>query len=263
MTHRRWPFAVHDARGSAHRGAVTYTDSLDEPLSAPELPLRFHIVLLALPGRTNAVPERTAVCVPGTPKLKPVRAKVPPPSLPKKIVDLWLPPRLMAAYAAGRIAGPPRRVIAVDEVFPPHSDRPRLDRLALAIVAASEAELIAPWAAVIRHELKLRPGADALGQLDARLEPADASLRPPSRSPAVRRLRNASKRLHAGLAPQITLEQATEDLRVLLLFDNEPISRAGLDRLLSDVRQAPGRKHAKRPAKPATVVPLHGKRGSA
>jgi hypothetical protein len=263
MTHRRWPFAVHDARGRAHRGAVTYTDSLEQQLSAPELPLRFHIVLLASPGRASAVPERTAVCVPGTPKLKPVRAKVPPPSLPRKVVDLWLPPRLMAAYAAGRIAGPPRGVIAVDDVFPSHSDRPRLDRLALAIVAASEAELMAPWAALIRHELSLRPAVGALAELDARLEPADASLKPPSRSPAVRRLRNASKRLHARLAPQITLEQASEDLRVLALFDNEPISRAALGRLLSDVRQAQGRKHTKRPAKPATVVPLHGKRGSA
>lgn len=253
MTQRRWPFAVQDGRARTHRGHVTYGVDLPASLEAPE-PGRFHIVLSATRGKTP-VPERTAVCVPGTPKLRKGQSAPPRPALPKRIAELWLPPPVMAMYAAGAIVtGGPH--VAPRDIFPPHSDRPRLDRLALALVDAARAETMAPYAAVIRHELNLRAGADVVAALDARLDPQRAAARPPARAPAIVRLRRVLKRLQAGLEPQLTLEHLTDDLRVLALFDDSPLDTASLRRLLTDVTAPPAKRRA-------SIVPFRQRTGRA
>lgn len=98
-------------------------------------------------------------------------------------------------------------------------------------------EAIAPYTALIRHELGLPPGGDARGELAARLEPTSASERPPSDAPGIARLRRVLTALDAGRAPRVTLEQLTDDLRFLRLF--EPASPAmasdAMTRLLRDV----------------------------
>jgi hypothetical protein len=253
MTQRRWPFAVQDDRGRTHRGHVTYTDALPPRLDAPDAG-RFHVVLAAARAKLR-VPARTAVCMPGAPKLRKGQAPPPPPALPRRIGELWLPPAVMAMYAGGEIAtGGPR--IASREIFPPHSDRPRLDRLALALVAADRADTMAPYAAIIRHELQLRPGTDAVAALDARLNPARADDRPPARAPAIVRLRRALKRLQAGFEPQLTLEQLTDDLRVLALFDDAPLDARALSRLLADVAAPPSKRRT-------AIVPFRQRAGRA
>jgi hypothetical protein len=257
MAERRWTFVVQDARGRRHRGAVTWSSRLESRVTPPAPPDTFRIVLLAQPSSVREAPTRTAVCVPGVPRLRAIRAgdEV---VLPRRIADLTLPPHKMMEYATGTIVTAAEGIIAPDDVFPAHSDHPRLDRLALALIEASAAEAVAPFTALIRHELGLRPGADALAELGERLAPPDAKERPPARAPGVLRLARALRRLRDGSAPADSLEQLGQDLRFLRLFGAEDsrISGEALDKLLGDMIDPPsGEKHT-----PAKIVPLRPKR---
>jgi hypothetical protein len=256
MAERRWTFVVQDARGRKHRGIVTWGGRIEKPLSPPAPPMAFRIALLTQPAAVGHVPVRTAVCLPGVPRLRALRAGEDV-ALPRKVADLALPPHKMAEYAAGTIVMAAEGVIAPEDVFPAHSDRPRLDRLALALIEASTAEATAPFIAAIRHELHLPPGADALDELGERLAPPDPKARPPARAPGVLRLARALRRLRDGRAPADPLDQLVRDLRFLRAFEpEEPVlDRDALERLLSDVTN-----ESDDPRAPAKIVPLRRKR---
>jgi hypothetical protein len=96
-------------------------------------------------------------------------------------------------------------------------------------------EMRAACKAIIRHELGLRHGADAVAELAARLEPDDRSHRPPTRAPAAKRLRAVLRTLQAGGAPSVDLDQLSDDLRFLRLFEARPLDDDALDALLRDV----------------------------
>lgn len=117
----------------------------------------------------------------------------------------------------------------------------------------TDIEAIAIYTALIRHELGLTAGSDALADLEARLWPDNPERRVPARAPAVRRLKLAARRLRRGAEPDETLEALAEDLRFLRLFeDTGPLlSQDGLAQLLDDVRGImPPKPSARRSRKP-------------
>ena len=102
---------------------------------------------------------------------------------------------------------------------------------------------IAPYLELIRSELELGAGADALSELAARLSPADARDRPPPNAPAVVRLGRAVWSMRRRRAPAMPADEFARDLRVLKLFDpNDAWSTEGLDRLMADVQPKETRK---------------------
>jgi len=234
MTARTWPFAVHDARGARRRGTVSYTDTPPDTVPAPPPPHDFAIVLLSSADAFPDAPERTAICVPGVPRIRIVTA-LPVLRLPAHIEDLVLPPQRMASFAAGRIIIAAQPSIEPADVFPPHSDHPRLDRLALALLEIADAESLAPYIALARMELEVRGASDPLDALAARLLPEDPRERPPVRAPAVVRLARALHRLRAGKPPAVSIDQFAEDLRFLRLFEQRAWPPEALGRLLGDV----------------------------
>lgn len=256
MSYRRWTLTVQDARGRRRRGSVALTDTA-ERVAAPAPPLRFAITLLTHPCDAPPPPPRAAICIPAEPWLRPLDA-APAPALPARIEDLRMPLRTMQEYAAGRIVMQHAGLVEPDDVFPQHSDRPRFDRLALALMEAAEAEAIAPYTAVIRHDLGLPPGTDALIALEARLAPVDPARRPPQRAPAVMRLRRLLRTLRDGAPDDVALEAVTEDLRILRLFDDdpEPLPRSALERLLADVRASRPQGRRRTPSRGRRVVPI-------
>lgn len=271
MSERRWDFVVQDARARRRRGAVAWCDALQSPLGAPSPPVEFAIYMLASRTRVAEVPERIAVCCPGTAKVR-LLADPPPQHLPASIEALTLPPYRMAAYAAGRIVTAVHGLIEPDEVFPAGHDHPRLDLLALALLDAAVADERAPYLALIRREFGIPPTADPVEALGRRLVPEDPLQRPPARAPGVLRLAKALRRLRAGQPPDEPIEQYRDDLAFLKLFDaEEPWSPDALQRLLDDVTAGPApRRAAKRPAPqaagtttPANVVPLRRDREDA
>jgi len=259
MTERRWEFTVHDARARKRRGTVAWHDRLPSPLRPPRPPHEFSIVLLTSPADVRSAPAATAVCVPGTPKIRAVGALAPQ-HLPAKVEELTMPPQRMAEYATGRIVMEATGLIEPADVFPAHSDHPRLDRLALALLEAAEAEALAPYTAVIRHELGLPPGTDPLIALEARISPVDPRQRPPTRAPGIVRLTKALRRLRAGQAPEVSLDVLTQDLRFLRLFEDgdRGLPPDALERLLGDVNAEPVRRRGRRPRGAGTqkIVPL-------
>jgi hypothetical protein len=261
MAERRWSFVVQDARGRRHRGAVTWGAGVEAASARPEPPAEFHIGLLSQPADVTDAPLRTAICVPGVPRLRALRPGEDV-ILPRKIAELSLAPHKMAEYAAGSIVMAVDGLIEPEDVFVAHSEHPRLDRLALILIEAAAVEATAPYVAVIRHELALSPGADALAALGERLLPEDPEQRPPSRAPGVLRLARALRRLRDGRSPSDSLERITEDLRFLRVFDKDAPALKGdaLDRLLDDVRHEPEPKPRRTPAK---IVPLRRKRDDA
>lgn len=253
---RHWGYTAKDARGRTHRGTVIVAATLPPDLCAPEPPRRFQIVLLTTLSIVREAPERTAICVPGVPRLHAV-GEVPGPSLPRRIADLTLPPQRMAEYAAGRIVMGAEGIVTPGDIFALHTERPRLDRLALALVDAAAAEAVAPYTAIIRRGLKLPPGTDALAALDARLSTTDPAAKPPARAPAIVRLRAVLRRLRHDREPDLTLEALTDDLRFLMLFDasDDTIPADGMSTLLRDViGDMPAR--ATKPAGRAPIIPL-------
>jgi hypothetical protein len=125
-----------------------------------------------------------------------------------------------------------------------------------------EPELVAAYVGVLRHELKLPRGADALLELELRLVPSDPQQRPPARAPGIARLAKALKRLRAHKTPADSLDQFQEDLRFLRVFEDDTSawSSEAIDDLLANVITMPpprARKktHATTDA-PAPVVPF-------
>lgn len=260
MAERRWELVVRDARGRRRRGTVTWCEHAPASLDAPSPPAEFAILLLARQSEVRGAPPATAICVPGTPPIRAMGA-APAKHLPAKIADLTMPPQRMAEFGAGRIVMQAPGLIEPTDVFPLHSDRPRLDRLALALLEAAETESMAPYTVLIRRELHLPAGTDAFAALKAHLSPADPEQRPPPRAPAIARLGKALRQLQAGRAPDGSFDVLAADLRFLRLFDGrETWSPAALDRLLADVRAEPDTRSAqrRRPAhrRRAKVVPL-------
>jgi hypothetical protein len=242
MSERTWDFVVSDAHARRRRGIVTWRDALPAPLAAPPPPAEFAIVLLSRAGGVPLpVPIETAVCVPAVTKIHVMGAREGN-ALPARIENLTLPPQRMSEFAAGRIVMAAEGVITPEPVFPADADRPRLDLLALALIDVVSAEAMAPYRALIRHQFHLRPGADPLVALEARLSPADAQSRPPARAPGILRLARALRRMKQDLPPDgYDLDEMAEDLHFLSMFDDDAkvFSRRALDRLLGDVLDAP------------------------
>lgn len=238
MKEHRWTFWARDERGKRHRGIVSYGDEV--PTGPPEPPAEFRIALLAAPASIEHAPGATAICVPKLARAGAVvDAAAPPLGIATEIAALKqgvLPRAHHAQYEAGRVVLPAGEIDSA-KVFTRGRTNVALERLALVLVDQAHAEAIAPYIAVIRHELKLKSGGSALLALEARLTPADARERPPARAPGIARVKNALRRLKAGALPAITLETLTDDLRFLCLFEREEhvLRRDALDRLLADV----------------------------
>ncbi len=230
------------------------------PDAPPAAPAEFRIALLASAQDVTRVPEATAVCVPHLAK-------------PGAVIDAAhadaalnlaalkqgaLPEAAHARYAAGSVLTPGGPIDAA-RIFP-HDTQIDFERLALLLVEQVQGERIAPYTAIIRHELGLQPGTNALTALGARLDPADVASRPPPRAPGIVRLRRAARALERGDEPDLSLEQLTEDLRFLALFEDpgKALKRGALDRLLADVLAAepPPARRPPAPRKSATVVPF-------
>jgi hypothetical protein len=98
-------------------------------------------------------------------------------------------------------------------------------------------ERAAAFIGVIRHELAVSRGADALDALEASLRPADPAQRPPTRAPAIIRLRRALRALRRNEIPDSSLDEFASDLRFLRLFDDASpvLDRPALAALLRDV----------------------------
>ncbi|MBI2724471.1 MAG: hypothetical protein HYX50_05355 [Chloroflexi bacterium] len=258
MAERSWRFDVRDPHGRTRRGTVAWCARLPSPLKL-RAGDEFLIVLLETPASVPPPGEGIAICMAGLPKIR-IVSDLDELDLPTSFEEFTLPPARMAAFAAGRVLTAAAGIIEASDVFPPHSERPRFDRLAHALLESRGATLLAPYTAVLRIGLNLPPGADVLAALQDRLSPEDRRERPPPRAPAVVRLRQTLKTLRARTLPAVSLEQLTDDLRVLSLFDNSPMTAPALEALMSDVREAPRR--PARPARPrgaatpANVVPL-------
>jgi hypothetical protein len=129
-------------------------------------------------------------------------------------------------------------------------------------------ELVAAYVGLLRHELKLPRGADALVELEARLAPPDRAQRPPSRAPGIARLAKALKRLRTGRAPACSIEEFAADLQFLRMFanDSETWTPAALDDLMANVITMPARKRSvSTDARSATegsakIIPLRRRR---
>jgi hypothetical protein len=127
-----------------------------------------------------------------------------------------------------------------------------------------EPELVAAFVGVLRHELNLPRGADALLELEVRLAPSDPNQRPPARAPGIARLARALKRLRAHKTPADSLDQFQQDLRFLRVFDDDTTSwsSAAIDDLLTNVITMPTPRARAAPtdvetgAAPAPVVPF-------
>ena len=253
----RWTFWARDERGKRHRGIVSYGD--DVPTGPPEPPVEFRIALLASPASTQYAPGATAICVPKLAKTGAVvDAADAPVGLAEEIAALKqgkLPRAHHAQYEAGRIVLPAGQIDPA-KVFRRGRENIDLEQLALLLVDQAHAEAIAPYIAVIRHELQLKSGGNAMLALEARLAPADARERPPSRAPGIVRLKTALRRLKAGTLPAISLETLTDDLRFLRLFEREDhvLRRDALYRLLSDVMSDAPQPQSSRSR--ASIVPL-------
>jgi hypothetical protein len=258
MKEHRWTFWARDERGKRHRGIVSYGD--DVPDGPPEPPAEFRIALLATPASIEHAPGATAICVPKLARDAAfVDSATPPPRIAAEIAALkqsMLPRASHAQYEAGHVVLPGGRLDAA-KVFTRGRESVELERLALVLVDQARAEAIAPYIAVIRHELKLKSGGNALLALEARLTPADASERPPARAPGIVRLRSALRQLKEGALPALALEALTADLRFLRLFEREEhiLRHDALDNLLADVMVgAPPPKSTRR--RPAPILPI-------
>ncbi len=127
-----------------------------------------------------------------------------------------------------------------------------------------EPELIAAYVGVLRHELALPRGVDALLELEVRLTPSDPNQRPPARAPGIARLAKALKRLRAHKTPADTLDQFQQDLRFLRVFEDDTSawSSTAIDDLLANVITMPTPRaraaaaDAETGAAPAPVVPF-------
>ena len=191
------------------------------------------------PLSIRSVPGATAICIPHLARAAAVvDAASELPTVAQEIAALKrgeISGARHAQYHAGEVRLPAGTIDAA-KVFAP-GGRVDLEHLALLLVDMRRSEMLAPYHAIIRHELGMPPPSNALLALETRLYPADADERPPARAPGIVRLRRALKRLEAGEEPAMTLDELTADLRFLLLFERTEhvLRRTALDRLLSDV----------------------------
>jgi hypothetical protein len=258
---RSWTLTVRDERGKRHRGVVSLADRA--PKRPPEPPAEFHIVLLPSPASVRTVPAATAICTPhlarGAAIVDPTSE---PPDIPTEIAALRrgeMSAARHAQYRAGDIYLPFGTLDAAKAFL--RDGRVDFEHLAFALIEIQRAEVLAPYLAVIRHELGMPAPANALLALQTRLHPADPNERPPARAPGIVRLRKALRRLEAGDVPDITLDQLTTDLRFLRIFERTEhlMRRSALDRLLSDIVEPATLPppSAPRPARgPARIVKL-------
>lgn len=128
----------------------------------------------------------------------------------------------------------------------------------------NEPELIAAYVGVLRHQLELPRGADALLELELRLTPADPRQRPPARAPGIARLARALKRLRQHQTPADSLDQFADDLKFLRVFEEGTggWSVEAVDDLLANVIALPKPRARNTPptekttAGPAPIVPF-------
>jgi hypothetical protein len=259
----RWTFWARDERGKRHRGVVSYGDEVPVEGSAP--PAEFRIALLAAPSTVENVPPATAICIPRLSKTRAlVDAATVPLSLSHELAALKrgvLPAPHHAQYEAGQVLLAIGTIDAT-KIFPSGKPNVEFERLALTLVDVARGEMIAPYTAAIRYELKLPPGSNALLALESRLAPADPRERPPARAPGISRLKKTLSRLKDGAAPAVSLDVLTEDLRFLRLFESEEhaLRREAMDRLLADIIQDPSPPPPKTTPAPAPIVPLRRRR---
>ena len=243
-------FHVRDDAGKRHRGLLVATDL--PPTAAPEAPHEFRIVLLRAPLRPETVPDASAVCVPALSRAASASPSAESVLTRAALLTSELPGDLREQYRAGVIVHPGGE-LAGHTVFP-SSGAAHFDPLALMLIDQARSEALAPYVALIRSELALGPGVDAVLGLEARLRPANRDARPPSGAPAVRRLARVEKALARRQVPAISLEELVDDLRFLSLFadDASLLRGAALERLLRDVQSPP----APEAPPPAAVTPL-------
>jgi hypothetical protein len=223
------------------------------PVRGPAAPAEFQVVLLSAAQPPRRIPHATAFCLPVFTK----DAALAGPSKLPTLAELRrgeLPAATRAQFAAGHVLHAGGQLPAT-VVFPSGSNAFDFERLALMLVEQRQSEALAPYAAIMRRELRLAAGTDARLALRVRLKPADEGERPPRRAPGIMRLRGVLRALDAGQVPAVTLEQLTEDLRFLALFERREhlLRRDALDRLLGDVMQAPPPRRSTR----ARVLKLH------
>jgi hypothetical protein len=250
-----WNLNVPDASGKLHRGTFSWGDDVPPAVQPRKV---FHIALRRSPEPCDA-PPGVAVCIP---RLTKASARPVDPPLPDVIEvmifreSLVLPESQHAQYRAGSV------LTSLGSIDPAliFTQRGRVDliRLALVLVEQSAAERVAPYTALIRQELALPPGADALSALRLRLQPADAASKPPASAPAIKRLARVLAALDSGRAPRVALERLAEDLRFLALFEapDKAMKREALDRLLADVVAPETSKRPARRRKPARIIQL-------
>ncbi len=116
--------------------------------------------------------------------------------------------------------------------------------------------MLPAYVALIRRELKLAVGEDALAALKTRLAPSDPNEKLPPRAPGLVRLRAAARALDRGRCPDSPLEEFAADLRFLQLFapDDDPMPREAMQKLLHDVTGASPLKDSPLKPKPGDGV---------
>jgi len=231
VTEQSWPLSVREPNGRTRRGVVAYARS---PHAEPEAgaAAEFRIVLLTRAARPKLPADATALCVPAGPAR--VFAGFTPPS---RLSSLRLSEEQMAAYRGGSIIAAMPIEVAPADVFRAGCERPDLQRLASALIAALDAELVAAYVGTLRHALGLESGADPLDELAVRLSPPEAPERPPRRAPGIARLHRALERLRRHEAPGVSIDQFAEDLRLLRMFARDDAwPRDAMQRLLTDVQ---------------------------
>jgi len=245
-----WPMTVRDAHRHTHRGEVVFASS--RATSTVRKGCSFCIVLLPRPADVAVDDGCVACCVPAAA----VRVRTAVSSSPG--APLSLSAEASRAYRGGRIVTGGSVVADTADIFPSRGGQPRLRALARALVDAHESEGVATYAAIIRHELRLAPGADALAALRLRLRPARAADRPSPRAPAVRRLTRVLRDLAAHRVPEASLEQLADDCRFLGLFEATGWTPDAAARLLADIggtARLAGRGRAEPAARALRVVP--------
>jgi hypothetical protein len=268
---RSWTLSVRDERGKRHRGVVSFGER--PPKRSPEPPSEFHIALLTAATTVRSVPGATAVCVPRLAREAAILgARSELAGIAGEIAEIkrgHMSDARHAQYRAGEVLLPAGSIDAA-KVFG-RGAKVDFEHLALVLVDMHRSETLAPYLAIIRHELGVPPAANALLALSARLFPADANERPPARAPGIVRLRRVLKNLTAGDEPAMTLDDLTQDLRFLRLFERTEhvLRRVALDRLLADVAEGERAPAARAPGArapgaraPVRIIKLH-RRGDA
>src|SRR4051794_37604831 len=133
MTEAQWAFSVRDRHDRTRRGRVVYSDRVDAASVGAGGFAEFLILILDAPAEVSDIAEATAVCTPRPQRLHALR-DADANKLPSRLQDLTFRPHRMSEYAEGHIALPHGAQIDPSDIFPVHSEHPRLDRLALTLL---------------------------------------------------------------------------------------------------------------------------------